>query len=128
MDKDLSEVVKEQRQANRTKAKESKKKQAKSKKGAAGFRRSKGERRRPTDIKRRIVKRKASEGGDWRDNPSKDPSQLRVLNLGYSVTESEIKVRNIDSRSSLEPLESWTSQRSSGHEAANLRARQWSNF
>ncbi len=88
MDLDLDQVVKENRAANKAKAKT---KKVAPKKGSSGFRRSKGERRRPTDIKKRLV-RKRDRSGDRRENPRRDPDQIRVLNLDFKVTDAEVRV------------------------------------
>ena len=91
MDKPLDEIIKEEKEKNKSQRKGKKLPQ---KKGAQGFRRGDRDNRKPREQERRklVIKKRVQSSGNSRDNPARDPNQLRVLNLDYNITESELRV------------------------------------
>lgn len=94
MDKPLDEVIKEDRQKNREQRKKTQKNKQPQKRGVQGFRRGGRENQQPQQARRKLVIKKATSSGIKRENPPKDPNQLRVLNLDFNITESELRVRD----------------------------------
>ena len=92
MDKPLDEIIKEEKQKSKELRQKQKKNKLPQKKGAQGFRKER-ENQKPGQAKRKLyITKRVEQSGIRRDNPPKDPSQLRVLNLDFNITESELRV------------------------------------